>query len=343
MANIDVFSADAFSMSSMTDAINMMPYVPKMLGRMGVFSEKRVRTTLVWVENKEGKLALISTGVRGTIPPANVNSQPNRRARPFQVPHIPKFMNLIADDIQNLRAFGSETELETVSEAVNDRLELMRLELETTQEFHRVNALKGILLDADNSTVIYNFYTEFGTTQQTTNWTTGTDDPNLVATAVTRQIADALGNDAFGLIVALCGNTYFDQVVKHPQTKAAYERWMNGEYLRMAHIGKEWYSIAPQGFQLQNILFVNYRGKIGDVTFIPDTEAYYFPTEVPGMFQEILAPADTMETVNTLGRRFYAFQNRIAYNKGVELHAQTNYLAINTRPRAVVKSTVTVS
>lgn len=339
MANLDVFSADAFTMSSMTDAINLLPYKPKMLGSMGIFTEKRIRTTVCWVESKEGKLALVSTGVRGTIPPANVNSPPDRKARPFKVPHIPKFMTFIADDIQNIRAFGSETELEIVSEAVNDRIAQMRDELETTQEFHRVNALKGILVDADNSTVLFNFYTEFDTTQQTSNFVASTGDPNLVVTDVIRKIATALGNDTFSLVIALCGNTYFDQVVQHAKTKTAYERWQDGGFLRMSHLGPQWYSIAPQGFMLQNVLFVNYRGTIGDVVFVPDTEAYFFPADVPGMFQEIIAPADTMSTVNTLGRRFYAFKNMIAYEKGVELHTQTNFLGMNTRPRAVIKST----
>jgi hypothetical protein len=314
-----------------------------MLGAMGIFGEKRVRTKRVWVESREGKLALISTGVRGTVPPANVNSQPNRNARNFEIPHIPKFMNLIADDIQDLRAFGSETELETVSEAVNDRLEQMREELEATQEFHRVNALKGILVDADNSTVIYNFYTEFGTSQQTSNFVASTGDPNLVATDVIRLIGTALGNDTFSLIIALCGNTYFDQIVTHAKTKTSYERWQDGRFLRESHLGPQWYAIAPNGFMLQNILYINYRGTIGDVVFIPDTEAYYFPADVPGMFQEVIGPADTLDTVNTLGRRFYAFQNRMLNNKGVELHSQTNFLAMNKRPRAVIKSTYSAS
>lgn len=49
------------------------------------------------------------------------------------------------------------------------------------------------------------------------------------------------------------------------------------------------------------------------------------------------APADYVETVNTIGLPFYAKQERLRLDKGVELEAQSNPLNLCTKPRAIIK------
>lgn len=343
MPTVDAFNSDLFSMRSLTAAIAKAPYKPKLLGMLGIFVPKPVTTSLVEVEEKEGKLSLLYTGTRGSMPTASARTSAPRKARSFKIPHVPQFQSVLSDDIQNIRAFGSETELETLMDHVNDQLIGMRENHETTHEYHRVGALKGAILDADGSTSIYNLYTEFGTSQQTSDFTGTNADVKSTTNDVIRKIATALGNQPFGQIYALCGNTYFDAVCAHSSVKTAYTDWQKGEYLRVAQLGPEWYSVAMNGFMYGGVMFINYRGVIGDVTFIPDTEAYYFPTGVPNMFQAIIGPGDTDDTVNTKGRLIYAFQERMEFGKGIKLHTQSNVLMMNTRPRAVIKSTYSAS
>jgi len=109
MPSLDVFKADAFSMASMTAAINALPYQPKMIGNAGLFSPKPISTTVALVEKREGKLSVLPTEGRGTMP--TVESQSRKAVRTFQVPHIPQNQTIRADDVQNIRAFGSETEI----------------------------------------------------------------------------------------------------------------------------------------------------------------------------------------------------------------------------------------
>lgn len=341
MASLDIFNSDAFTMQSLTTAINKAPYKPKLLGGLGLFSPNPVRTTKVFIEERNNTLRILNTANRGTM--KDVRDVASRKATGFEVPHVPYFQTVLADDIQNIRAFGSESELEAIASHVNDQLVGMRDDHETTHEYHRVGALKGTVLDGDASTTIYNFYTEFGTSQQTSDFVFTITDFGAVTADVIRKIGTALGNDTFDTILAICGNTYFDKVVAHTSNKDAYDRWRDGEWKRMSYLGPQWYAAAANGFMLHNIMFINYRGVIGDVTFIPDTEAYYTPVGIPGMFQEIIAPADFMETVNTRGQLIYAKQERMKFDKGVELHTQSNVLCMNTRPRAVIKSTYSAS
>jgi len=339
MVAVDAFNSSMFNTQSLSAAIMLAPHKPRLLGALGVFNEKPIRTTTAWVEKQGNRIALINTANRGTV--KDVRDSIPRNAFAFRVPHVPYFQTVLADDIQNIRAFGSESELQGLAQYINEQLVAMRDDHEATQEFHRIGAMKGTILDADNSTVIVNLYTQFGLAQPTQNWAAADAHFGPTATAVIRKIADALGSDVFTGIVALCGDGYFDGIIKHASMTAAYERWRDGEFLRVSHLGPEWAAVAANGFMYQNILFYNYRGKIGDVTFIPTNEAYYFPTGIRDFFQEIIAPADFSETVNTLGQRYYAKQERMQFDKGVQLHTQSNTLAMCTRPDAVVKSTYT--
>ena len=340
MAQINAFTADAFNSASLTAAVNRLPHKPRLTQMLNIFSPKSIRTKVALVEEKLGKLGLVSTAGRGTV--GDVRSSPRRRKIPFNVPHIPLYQTVMADDIQDIIAFGSDTELMQLAAYVNEQQQGMKDDLDATQEYHRIGAIKGTILDADGSSTIYDLYAEFGITQTEVDWTSGTDAPSSFLPTIIRSTADAMGDAMFGQIFALCGNTYFDAMTSDAEVKAAYDRWRNGEFLRMSQLGPEWYTVAMNGFEYQGIYFVNYRGQVGDVKFIPDVEAYYLPTQSEGLFQEIMAPADMFPWTNTPGQRYYASQEPISHNKGVELHQQSNFLAMNTTPGAVIKSTVTM-
>jgi len=64
--------------------------------------------------------------------------------------------------------------------------------------------------------------------------------------------------------------------------------------------------------------------------------------EGTSIFQTAFAPADFLEAVNTVGLPIYVKQapDPSGLNRFVRLHSQSNPLALNTRPRAVVKLTI---
>ena len=112
MPALDIFSSSAFTMVSLTDAINRMPYVPGRIGQLGLFREQGVSTTSVMIEEREGSLNLVETTARGA--PAIQNTTNKRKARSLVVPHIALEDTILADEVQNVRAFGSESMLEGV-------------------------------------------------------------------------------------------------------------------------------------------------------------------------------------------------------------------------------------
>ena len=334
MAMIDVFNLPEFGMANLTAAINCLPYKPKLLGSMGVFQRTPINTTTAKVEKREGKLSLLTQAGRGTV--ANARSQPDRVVRTFGLPHVPQYQTIMADDIQNIRAFGSETELEAVSQVVNDQLQGMRDNHEATHEYHRIGAIKGTILDGDGTTVIYNLFTEFGETQNEITFTYASTDPKSFADEIIRDTANALGNDMFDGIVALCGDNFFSQFTTNAKVRDTYLNWSSNLWARSAQLGPE-YGPYANGFEWGGILWMNYRGQVGDEVFVPTDEAYTFPTGVNGMFQEICGPGDSLGAVNTRGQLIYANRHILPFDAGVELKTTSDCLMLNTRPLACNK------
>src|SRR3990172_12191147 len=159
MPMLDVFKADSFNTLSLTTAVNKLPYKPARLGSMNLFKKSSVTTTTITVEEQDGKIVLVPNQGRGSL--GNVLGGVPRKTRAFNVTNLPLSAAVMADVVQNIRSFGSETEIQTVSELVNDKLSMLRQSMEFTHEFHRIGAIKGVLLDADGTTTIYDWATEF--------------------------------------------------------------------------------------------------------------------------------------------------------------------------------------
>lgn len=330
MPSLDVFKADAFSMASLTGAINAAPYQPKFLGSLGLFSPVPITTTVALVEKQQGKLAVLQTAPRGTI--ITVDSSRVRKVRNFAVPHIPANSTIRADDVQGVRQFGSETETESVAGMVNDKLVQLRSYHETTFEWHRLGAIQGVTLDADGST-IHNMFTEFGETEVTVAFAlaTATTDIKEKCTDVIRSVEDSLGSDTYGQIIGLCGDNFWDALISHPLVKEAYAGWNAASMLMTQQ--------RPGGFSFGGITFYNYRGNIGGTAWLDTDTCRFFPTGVMDLFQHVMAPGDMIETVNTRGQMIYAKQEIMPFGKGVELHTQSNPLFLCTRPKVLVKGT----
>lgn len=334
---LDVFRTNAYSMVSLTTAINRAPFKPSLLGSLKLFRVIGVPTTSVAIEEQNGKLSLLRAYSRGTMP--LVQSSPRRTLRVFPCFHFPANDTVMADEVQGLRAFGKEDATEGVAEAVNNKLEALRANHELTHEWLRIGAVTGNVLDGDASTVLYNLFTEFGLTQTNVNFTfsSGTFDVKTAATTVIRNTEDYLGMTPYDSILALCGDQFFDSLISHASVKGAYEKWQVGT-------SKTPFTIASaneqrEGFEFAGITWRNYRGAIGGTRFIATDKCRFVPVGVPDLFQVYFAPAPFMETVNTIGKPVYAKQEVMKFDTGVELHTNSNPLFMCTRPQVLIQGT----
>ncbi len=330
MATLDIFNDDAFSLVSLTKAINEQPYVPGRIGALGLFSEEGINTTSVSVEYDGATLSLVPAGQRGA-PAPNVKSD-KRKLINFNTIHLPQRARILADQIVGVRAFGSDSELQTVQTVVNKRLAKMRYALDATIEYQRIGALKGQILDANGSTVLEDLFTRFGLTQQTKAMVFATATTNIRGKVMEakRLMEDALGNAMYTGARALCSASFFDALVNHAKVESAFVNWQSNETLRQD---------VRAGFLFAGVLWEEYRGTVGGVDFIGSGDAYLVPEGVPDLFVTNYAPADYVEAAGSLGLPYYAKQELLDFGKGVDLEAQSNPISVCTRPRAVIKLT----
>ena len=336
MATLDIFQDDAFSVTSLSSTITDIPDVPTKLGDKGLFQEEGISTTSFMIERQGSSIKLLPTAPRGGVrEPVALGP---RKLIPLHALHIPASWSVMADEVQGIRAYGSETEVEQASTLVLRKLGVVRASMDLTHEHMRVGALKGQVLDADGS-LLLDVYDAFGMTQQTQFWNiaaAANGDPKASIIALKAMIRAKMGGRSFGRIRVICSLGFFTALVQNNKMIKAWELWNQGAYLRTDQVN-------GGDFDFAGVIFEVYDGGTSAGDFIPDGIAYAYPEGVPGMFQSKFAPADYMETVNTQGLPFYAKQEAMPFNKGIIGEAQSNPIHFNSLPEAVIKLSVAAS
>lgn len=339
---LDIFRNDAFSVTSLTDAINEVKYRPSRLGQLGLFSPTSVTTTSISVERIGDTIKLVPPTPRGG--PGTVRDTDKRSISSLLVPHFERDWSVIADEVQGLRAYGSETQMATVQGLVAQKLATNVADLDVTDEYSRLGAIKGIVTYADGQTL--DLFQAFGVTPPTEidfdldNASPAAGALRKKCVEIIRAMKAALGGVSFGYVHAMVGDTFFDQLLAHKEVIASYVGWNEAQILRDSYIGKNRSENAT--FEFGGIIWENY-GAIdttgdGALMGIAATEARFFAVGVQNLFRTYYAPADYVETVNTLGKRLYAKQWDMPNGKGVNGETQTNVLHICTRPGALLRA-----
>jgi hypothetical protein len=217
-----------------------------------------------------------------------------------------------------------------VQDVVNARLAKARRQLDATHEFQRAGALNGLILDADGQRGLLNIYDRFGVQRQELSMGLNAADTEVrvkCGDALDMQ-EDALGSTTSSGSRAFCGKTFWNKLVAHKSVKETYLNSVQAAALR---------GDARDSFEFGGIVWERYRGKVGGVAYVPDDEARLAPEGVPDLFISAFAPADYMETVNTLGIPYYSRIETLPFGKGVAGEAQSNPLHLCTRPRALIR------
>lgn len=327
MPMVDPFTPDEFSLQTLTAAINKLKYQPRRLGQLGVFQEDGVATLTVMVEEREGVLELFDVKPRGGV--RNQQGDETRNAFPVAVPHIPVEDSVPADEVQGIRAFGSESAAEAVTQRINAKLARMRDSMDYTMEAHRAKAVQGIYIDSNGAE--QSLFTLFGVTQQTQALGLSSSTSSKIrqkAFEIRKKVRAGMGGGAWTGLRCLCGDALWAALIEDKDTKETYLNQQAANQLR---------GDPTQSFTAYGITWEWYEGT-DEVNFGDD--GYVLPMGVAGLGITRFAPADYMETVNTLGLPYYAKGEPLPMNRGYKIEGQSNPLNLITRPRAVIKVTI---
>jgi hypothetical protein len=241
--------------------------------------------------------------------------------------------------VQGVRAFGSETELEMIQDKVAERMATHTQSMDATEDHSRLGAVKGLVTYADGTTL--SMFTLFGVSQEA-EIDFDLDNASPASGALRKKVAQAIRLGAGNLDNApvagwraVCGDAFYDDLIAHPEVRATYLNQAEASELRRGYVNNATPGIYG-AFEFGGIVWENYRGSVGSTAFINTDKCHIFPMGVPGMFRSVYAPADYMETVNTMGKPRYAKIFEMPNDKGVNMEVQTNVLHYATRPKALL-------
>lgn len=344
MITMDIFrggaAGGAFSALTLTTAIRDLKYTPSLLSGMpGLVSNVPIRNEKFAIERMADTQRLIPVTERGA--PRTKQHRDRRNIRDFRTVRTAKLDELRAVELANIRAMGSETELEAVQAELAVRFGKLRRDHELTEEFRRLGMIQGRVLDADGTSVIYDWFTEFGIAPPTEiafNWGSRTGVAEFIRQSVIRPTMTALqGRAPVGMrIMALCGDQFFDGLTSNAEVRQTYLNWQAAQELRTG------LASAYGRFSFGDVEWVNYRSATDANNVgigIASDRCRFFPVGVPDMFQKIISPNDEdLDFVNTLGQEYYArtVPDPSGYNAFVELSMDAFNAHVCTTPEALL-------
>lgn len=325
-----------FECTEMTAAVNKLPARPFYFKRL--FEVKGVKTTTVSLDIKKGRIVLIGDSERNTAPESLAGRGAKREWKHLSCAHLAMSDTLAPEDLQDVRAFGSNEPV-SAAEVYNDKMQQLKDNLSATMEFHRLGAIKGVVLDADdNQTVLHDIFKTFGVTKKTLDVSfpkAAADDANPILTSILnakRHVEAAMGGTPFSHIECIIGSDAYDMLTSHVLVRKYFEDWLS----RQQDFGDNDY--RKRGFTYGGLTFVERSDVVAGQTLVAAKKGHVYPVG-PGIFKQFHAPADWMETVNTMGLEYYARMDEKPKGRGFDLEVQTNPLTLCIYPEALVELT----
>lgn len=330
---VNPFDGGGYTLAEMTEAINLLPNVYTRLGDIGLFRFEGVTQRAVLIEMANGVLNLLPPVPLGG--PATVANRDTRDMRSFIMPWIPHDDVITPQDIQGIRAFGSAASADPLATVMNRKQVRMRIKHAQTREYMEVNALKGIVKGGDGVT-IYNYYDQFGLTRIEVDFklgTTGTD-VNAKCREVSRYMEDELHGEVMSGVHALVAPGFFDKLIGHASVKEAYKYYNSGQQILRDDVRRM--------FPFGGLTFEEYNATMTLSTgvserLIPQNEGVAFPMGTTDTFVTYGAPANLIETVNTIGLEMYSRQIMRLDGSAVDLKTEASPLPVNKRPRLSIR------
>jgi hypothetical protein len=343
---IDIFNSDAFSALTLSQGVQRNPYAPSALGALGIFDPNPIRTTAVSVEERTGTLKLIPFSERGTE--GTQRTTEKRKMRYFDVPRLMHDDTIHTNEIQNIREFPEGPTGQVVTVPMQLEREVARrlsgptgllANIEYTKEYLRLAAVQGLVLDPKDGSTLYNWFDEFQITQAAEVAFDLTSNTEFTLRPICNAVKRTMARKAQGAftastrVYALCGDTFYDGLVKHKDVVKTFINFEDARLIRDAAFGDAFNAVS-----FDNITWVNYRGSDDNSTIkIADDKVKFFPVNAPGIFQEVMAPGESAEFINQPGQPVYVLpiidRDRRMWWK-MEAYAYPLYLC--TRPEVLL-------
>lgn len=339
---LDYLSAPEFSDARLTQVINIPPYETGRLAQIGLFSDEPISTTYVRLAIDGEEITIIPAIERGG--PANKNMGEGLGHTMISIPHFPLDDAITPSDIQNFMAFGEDYIFQTLEGVYQRKMLSMRSKHDATHAHLDWGAVRGQVVDA-RGRLLVNLFTQFGITQDVTNFALGTAGTDVAAInrSVKSKLRRQLRGSASSGVRVLASPEWFDAYVGHASVKEALKFYPGTPNPARDDISD---TFNYAGLSIERI-DEEFQFRQADGTFavqdaIPAGEAIAVPLGTD-LFKRYIAPPDTLPTANRAPNptdKVHVSTEDLKHGKGRDIHTESNVLPICTRPGAIQRLTM---
>lgn len=336
IVDVNPFDIPQFSHAQLTESINILPKVQTWVSDLGFFptSAKGISTTYFKLMVRDHKIHLLPSAERGS--PGTRHEFAKSKARILEVPHVPHEGSILPSQYQNALSMTGSGRLETLAAVMNEALGDMRMRHDFTHEWHLMNVLKhGQILDADGD-VIEDLHEVLGTEKQTfsLNLANAEVDLRIKFKELYRKIKKRLKMDVMTHVKMPCDAALYDAIISHKSIKEAFNRWNDGALLRE----------SGKGFTIEGVEIIEFNLDTMDhegnaIEFMDPNKGIAGPMGTKNTFKKVAAPGDFLDSANKPGKEIYARQQARKFNKGIDIHTESNVMPYMNDPSVMVEVT----
>ena len=343
-----------YSNLELTQEVNRLPNTFGYMHALDIAPSEAKRSSFVRVEFRDGEFFVLGAEERGSR--GQTGKKPKQNGVILEIPHFPYLEVIRPDDINGLLEVvnGQVTEASLANELVRVN-KIFNLTHGVTREFLRCGMLKGVIYDGYGEE-LYDLYDLFGQQQKTVNFALNNANTNVLdkCEEVSGHIEDNLkGETSTGVNVPVDAE-FFSKLIAHDNVE---KYWLNArndsehKELKRQLVGERPCRVFEFGvcrfIEMRGTLpFRDADGKIVTQKYIEANTGYAYPSGTQNMMRTFDGPVHHINEVNKAPEidvandsAIYISAEPLDHGEGIELKSQSNTIAINKQPNAVVKIT----
>lgn len=242
--------------------------------------------------------------------------------------HVTGFIDIDADEILGIPELTDNQSLEQFNEYMKDEVEALEESFEATREYHALGALKGKVLDADG-TELYDLWDLFKLTKPAPTQLKQSElEEELALDEKLHDLKSRAKKKFKGKVVKgfvmFCGSSAYKGLAFSADVQGSHKN------NQLKHVIDGF----SDGFNYQNVDFVEYDGGIGETDFIGENEMLFVPI-VDGLFKITPTVGVGTKHINKRGQKTVFTSVIQDHDVGVEVKGQSNYVAYVEVPDAI--------
>ena len=347
MATARAFDNGA-SLVEWTDEILNLDNQYGLINGLGLFDAKGVSQTSIVFDKVNSTTTLLPQVSRRS---GAATKGVGRSMQTFSLPlgYFKHEDSIVGEDIQGYRKPGTAGDAETFADVRIEKLTDMRMQVDQTLEYMKMQAIKGVTKTPDGATLA-DMFTEFSVSQQTVAFalaTSTTDVDGKIAELKRKMTSSLRTGGVISGIDLIVDDLFFDKLVSHPNIRAAYASYQNSGAQRLRDDMSQYMSWGVvDHFEHRGVRFMTY-----DAIFnLPDgtTEAavaantgHAVPRGTRNLFKGFYGPTAKLAGAGAPGREMFAYEYADPRGNSWDLEVETAPLFVCTQPLVLVEATTT--